>query len=317
MHSSISRSAAGLAHLLLGDDHPLDALLLGDPRRCRRSRRAAAARPGWRLARRRRGSRPARRRASGWVATRRATSRRRRPGPITRPIGDAGQRGARRSGAAPRSDEAAGEDADADDDRAARRERPGRAERQQAVEREGAERAGRDQRRQLVEGAVADPAVVVVVEAVELEDQDPDRAEEHRPEEGRDVGVGGRRGGDAERARSAPASRRPRAAGAAVRRAAAISSAMLAQPRRAARPGAARPGRRGERLRGWRRGWRAGLLARWASFAAVPAAGARAGSVAAPFRGRAAPPLRRRPRARPSSAGSTTASCRPRVRSPC
>ena len=56
-----------------------------------------------------------------------------------------------------------------------------RAEREQAVERQRAEGAGRDQRGQLVEGAVADAPMIVVVEAVQLQHEDPDRAEEQRP----------------------------------------------------------------------------------------------------------------------------------------
>ncbi len=94
--------------------------------------------------------------------------------------------------------EAADQGAEADQDRAPGRERPDRAQRQQAVQGERPEGAGRDQGRQLVEGAVPDPPVVVVVEAVKLQDQDPDRAEEDRPEERRDVRGRGRRGGEAE-----------------------------------------------------------------------------------------------------------------------
>src|SRR5215218_9729664 len=96
-------------------------------------------------------------------------------------------------------DEAAAEGADADRDRAGGRERADRADREQAVEDEDADDAGRDQRRQLVEGAVADPPMVVVVEPVELEDEDPRGAEERRPEERPDFGADAA-GGDGEQA---------------------------------------------------------------------------------------------------------------------
>ena len=225
--------------------------------------------------------------------------------------GDAGQalpgeadRGAHR--------EAAGEDQDADEDRGARGERPGRGQRQQPVEGEGAEGAGRDQRRQLVEGAVADAAVVVVVEAVELDDQDPDRAEEHRPEEGRDVGAGGRRGRDAERGDH----RQPVAGGEqAAQLGAALARALGAVDEPRARRPSRRLGRRPARCAGRD-------LAPPVSFAfcaIIPrrlGAAARADSVRAPFRGRRGRrPLRRRP-PRPSSAARRAPSCRPRVRSP-
>ena len=103
-----------------------------------------------------------------------------------RPVPDPAQHAAQ--------DEAADQGADAERDRAFRRERPDRADRQQGVEHQRPQHGRRDQRGHLVEGAVADPPVVVVVEAVELDHDDPAGAEEDRPEEVGDVGRGGRRG---------------------------------------------------------------------------------------------------------------------------
>ena len=144
-------------------------MLAARPARCPRSSRAAAA-PSRRPCRRRpRGSRPAAGAPrGGWRSAARPIGGRRRA--RSRCRSRPRSAGARRSAARRASDEAA--------DAAAPTptrialfggERPGRAQRQQAVEGERAEGAGRDQRGQLVEGAVADPAVVVVVEAVQLE----------------------------------------------------------------------------------------------------------------------------------------------------
>ena len=234
-----------LAHLLFGDDDPLDRVLARRPWRCRRASRAAAARFAGRSS------------LGGEVADQRQPRlgvggdpardqvgrlRRGRPRPRSRPPvsrcqrkrSDAAQRRSWRRGCRRRRAIAlCGESGPT----GLSASRPSSSER--------AEGAGRDQRGQLVEGAVADPAVVVVVEAVELDDEDPGRAEEDRPEERRDVGRRGRRGDRRRAARSAPPSRRRRAAAAAARRGGAsrIGPALVAEPRplgrRRAAPGSA------------------------------------------------------------------------------
>ena len=188
------------------------------------------------------------------------------------------------------------------------RERPDRAQRQQAVEHERPEDAGRDQRGQLVEGAVADPAVVVVVEAVELDDQDPGRAEEDRPEQRRDVGARGRRGDDAERGdQRQPVADREQP-----------PQQRAAPPRARSAPGQA--GARSAALRPPAPSGASRLLGRAGSSAVLRSftqAGFEGIQLAGLFAGR----LRRRP-----SAGFVldrgaqvvaAASCRPRGRSPC
>ena len=179
-----------LAHLLFGDDDALDRVLAGglrDLRHRAEARQLGGDRLG--LDGEVADQRQPRLRVGGDAAGDDVDRRRRAdhdpgrdPGqPVPEEADDAAQ------------DEAAGEGAEPDRDRGGGGEGADRAQRQQAVEDEDAEGAGRDQRRQLVEGAVADPAVVVVVEAVDLDDEDPDRAEEERPEEGADRGAGGRR----------------------------------------------------------------------------------------------------------------------------
>jgi hypothetical protein len=186
----------GVPHLGLGQDHPFDAVLVGDPVELLDGPEARqAGGRGARLAVRQVAGDRQPRLGVGGDAPRDLVGDQRRPDHqpdrgADRVVPEETDRGAHR--------EAAAEDADADADR-----RPGGQgargrERQQAVEGENAEGAGRDQRRQLVEGAVADAAVVVVVEALDFEDEDQDRAEEDPPEERRDVGARGRRGGTAE-----------------------------------------------------------------------------------------------------------------------
>ena len=173
---------------------------------------------------------------------------------------------------------------------------------------------------QLVEGAVADPPVVVVVEAVQLHHEDPDRAEEDRPEERGDVGGRGRRGDDAERRRPAPASRRRRAAAAAARRAGASRSAPVS-PSRGRRLGraAARGSGAGGAPAGlaWRSSAPVGVCGSSAAFDPSARGSFRSGfSSRASFEVGAGRGLVRRPRPRPWSAGSRAASCGPRGRSP-
>ena len=241
----------------------------------------------------------------------------RRGRPDTMPVATPVSRCQRKRSTA-RSDEAADQGADADQDRAQGRERADRAQRQQAVEGERPQGAGRDQGGKLVEGAVADPPVVVVVEAVQLQDEDPDRAEQHRPEEGRDVGGRGRARWRRRAPRSAPASRRRRAGGAAAPR------AGVGAARRRVRLSRAVAGRRLASRRGPARresAWRRcpGSLGVIGPSATVPSFAQALRLRVQPagvFEVAPAPPLRRRPRARPWSAGSTAASCGPRVRSP-
>ncbi len=185
-----------LAHLLLGDDDALDVVFARHPRdlldRAQPRQRGApvlvarlgevAGQPQARL---RVGRDPPRDRVcQGRRADHDAD---RDPGEA---LPDEAQHGA--------GDEAGEHRADPDDDRALGRERPGRAEPEQAVEHDRAEGAGGDQRGQLVERAVADAAMVVVVEPMQLQHQEPGRREEGRPEELGDVRGRGDRGGDAE-----------------------------------------------------------------------------------------------------------------------
>ena len=196
-------------------------------------------------------------------------------------------------------------------------QRADRAQRQQAVERERAERRGRDQAGELVEGAVADPAVVVVVEAVQLQHEDPDRAEHHRPEERADVGLRARRGDDAERRRPAPASRRSasRRRSSAPRRRAPLGAGQ-AQPRRRARSGrrcGAGPAARRRRPCAMRS---PAPCASSASPSRSPEALLARVQPAGLFEVGPGRRRVRRPRARLWSAGSRAASCGPRGRSP-
>ena len=172
-----------LAHLLLGDDHPLDVVLAGHPRdlvdraQPRQRRRAGPCRAGPR------GSRPAAGAPrGGW----RSAARPRRPA-----VGRARSRcrsrprsgGARRSAARRAATKQASTAPMPTMIALFGRERPDRAQPSRPSSDDRAQGAGGDQRGQLVEGAVADAAVVVVVEPVQLQHQQPGRAEEHRPEE--------------------------------------------------------------------------------------------------------------------------------------
>ena len=138
-----------------------------------------------------------RRRASGCVAVRRATRSTATAGPITMPVATPISRRQRKR-RVPRTKKLPSECSGPDDHRAAQGKRSRGGEGKQCIEHERPDCACGDQRRQLIEGAVADPAVVLVVEAVHLHDGDPDRAEDDRPEEDRDVGHRGGGGRHAE-----------------------------------------------------------------------------------------------------------------------
>jgi hypothetical protein len=189
-----------LAHLLGGDHDPLDAVLAGNSREVLdRSQARQLTRVRRSLPVLGRGEEADESQAGLGVGCDPAGDHlRRRCGADHHSVGDAGEA---MPGEAQQSPQREGADqrADADQDRAPGRQGPGRAERQQAVEGEDAEGGGGDQGCELVQRAVPDPAVVVVVEAVQLQHEDPDRAEEGGPEERADVGRLRRHCRDAER----------------------------------------------------------------------------------------------------------------------